>query len=131
MTDLEACAYNRRQVDAFASRNPELAAAIGEALARALKLTGQATVVLGQLKSAERVAHFLVEMDALFRERNVAQTPLSPMMNRNQIAGYLGLTIETVSRAFGKLEKWGVIDVGGNDEAAILDRARLREIGKT
>ena len=87
-------------------------------------------MVLGQLNSTERVAHFLVEIDALYRERNVAQTPLSLLMNRSQIADYLGLTIETVSRAFGKLRKRGVIELVGNDEVIILDHAKLREIGK-
>jgi len=130
LTELEACAFDRRQFDAFAARNPDLAAATAEALSAALKQTGQAMVVLGQLKSTERVAHFLVEIDTLYRARHVTRTSLSLLMTRSQIADYLGLTIETVSRAFGKLRKRGVIELAGNDEVIILDRARLLEIGK-
>jgi len=130
LTEISACAFDRRQFDAFAALNPDVAAATAGELSRALKLTGQAMVVLGQLKSTERVAHFLVEIDTLYRERLVAQTRLSLLMNRSQIADYLGLTIETVSRAFGKLRKYAVIELVGNDEVIILDRARLREIGK-
>jgi CRP/FNR family transcriptional regulator len=130
LTDIEACAFDRRQFDAFAARNPDLAAATAGELSRALKLTGQAMVVLGQLRSTERVAHFVVEIDALYRERHVARSPLSLLMNRNQIADYLGLTVETVSRGFGKLRRRGVIELVGNDEVVILDPGRLREIGK-
>jgi len=131
LTEVEACAFDRRQFDALAAKNPDLAAATAAELSRALKLTGQAMVVLGQLKSTERLAHFLMEIDALYRERGVAQTPLSLLMNRGQIADYLGLTIETVSRAFGKLKKRAVIEVVGNDEVIILDYAKLRKIGKS
>jgi len=130
LTEVEACAFDRRQFDIFAAQNPDLAAATAEELSRALKRAGQAMVVLGQLKSTERVAHFLVEIDALYRERHVARTPLSLLMNRNQIADYLGLTVETVSRAFGKLREQAVIKLVGNDDVIILDHAKLRDIGK-
>lgn len=130
LTDVEACAFDRRRFDDLAAKNPDLAAATAGELCRALKLTGQAMVVLGQLKSTERVAHFLVEIDTLYRERHVSQTPLSLLMNRNQIADYLGLTVETVSRSFGKLRKRGIVELVGNDEVLILDPLRLREIGK-
>lgn len=130
LTDVDACAFDRRRFDDLAVKNPDLAAAIAEELSRALKLTGQAMVVLGQLKSTERVAHFLVEIDTLYRERHVSRTSLSLLMNRNQIADYLGLTVETVSRSFSKLRKRGVIELGGNDEVIILDPLGLREIGK-
>jgi CRP-like cAMP-binding protein len=95
-----------------------------------LKRAGLGLLVLGQLDSTERLAHFLIEIDALYRERQVARSPLSLFMNRNQIADYLGLRIETVSRAFGRLRKLGVIQLTGNDEIVICDHAKLREIGK-
>jgi len=130
LTVVEACAFNRHQFDAFVAKNPDLAAATAEALSQALKAAGQAMLVLGQLKSTERLAHFLIEIDALYHERRVARTPLSLLMNRTQIADYLGLTIETVSRAFSKLKKRGVIEIVGNDEVVILDHPKLRLIGK-
>jgi CRP/FNR family transcriptional regulator len=130
LTEVEACAFDRRQFDIFAAQNPDLAVATAEELSRALKRAGQAMVVLGQLKSTERVAHFLVEIEALYRERHVGRTPLSLLMNRTQIADYLGLTVETVSRAFGKLREQAVIKLVGNDDVIILDHAKLKDIGK-
>jgi CRP/FNR family transcriptional regulator len=130
LTEVEACAFDRRQFDVFAAQNPDLAAATAEELSRALKRAGQAMVVLGQLKSTERVAHFLVEIETLYRERHVGRTPLSLLMNRTQIADYLGLTVETVSRAFGKFKERSVIKLVGNDDVIILDHAKLKDIGK-
>jgi hypothetical protein len=51
-------------------------------------------------------------------------------MSRTEIADYLGLTIETVSRAIGKLKNRSVIGLMGSDEVVVLDNVRLRQIGK-
>ena len=130
LTEVEACAFDRRQFDAFAATTPALAAATAEALAAALRQSGQAMLVLGQLNSTERAAHFLVEIDALYRDRQVSGEPLSLFMSRNEIADYLGLTLETVSRAFGKLKNQGLIRLVGADKVLILDRAKLCAMGK-
>lgn len=131
LTDVEACGFDRRKFDAFASRHPDLAAATAEALSAALKQTGEAMLVLGQLTSTERVAHFLAEIDGLYRARLVSASPLSLYMTRGDIADYLGLTIETVSRAIGKLKKHGIIDLAATDEIVVLDREKLLAAGKT
>ena len=51
-------------------------------------------------------------------------------MSRAEIADYLGLTIETVSRAIGKLKNRNVIGLMGSDEVVVIDNDRLRQIGK-
>ena len=130
LTDVEACAFNRRRFDAFVAQHPDLAAALAEALSAALRQSGEAMLVLGQLKSTERVAHFLAEIDTLYQQRHVSVRPLSLKMSRTEIADYLGLTIETVSRAIGKLKNRAVIGLIGSDEVVILDNDRLRQIGK-
>ena len=130
LTDVEACAFDRRGFDAFAAKHPDLAAAVSEALSAALKQSGQDMLALGQLRSTERVAHFLAEIDTLYRQRAVSSGPLSLKMNRTEIADYLGLTIETVSRAIGKLKVREVIGLMGSDEVVVLDDNKLRQIAK-
>lgn len=130
LTGVDACAFDRRLFDKFAARNPDLAAATTATLASALRQAGQAMLVLGQLKSVERVAHFLVEIDALYRNRGACGESLSLLMSRAEIGDYLGLTIETVSRALGKLKTTDVIAIGQRDQVTILDKAKLRSIGK-
>ena len=122
LTDVEACAFDRRGFDAFASNHPDLAAAVAEALSVALEQSGQRMLVLGHLRSTERVAHFLAEIDTRYRNGAVSSGPLSLKMNRTEIGDYLGLTIETVCRAIGKLKDRGVISLMGSDEVIVLDR---------
>jgi CRP/FNR family transcriptional regulator, anaerobic regulatory protein len=68
-------------------------------------------VLLGRRSAEEKVAIFLIRWrDRLARIGPVAAiTPLP--MSRQDIADYLGLTIETVSRTFTKLERDGVIEI--------------------
>jgi CRP/FNR family transcriptional regulator len=130
LTDVEACAFDRRRFDGFAAKHPDLAAAVVEALSAALKQWGQAMLVLGQLRSTERVAHFLAEIDTLDRQRAVSSRPLSLKMSRAEIGDYLGLTTETVSRAIGKLKNRHVISLMASDEVVVLDHNKLRQIAK-
>ena len=51
-------------------------------------------------------------------------------MSRTEIGDYLGLTIETVSRAIGKLKNRGVISLMASDEVVVLDNDKLRQIAK-
>lgn len=62
-------------------------------------------LVLGRQNSVERIAAFLLEMSE--RQGGLPQVELP--MSRTDIADYLGLTIETVSRVFSRLKQKGVI----------------------
>jgi CRP/FNR family transcriptional regulator len=130
LTDVEACAFDRLGFDAFAADHPDLAAAMTEALSSALKQTGQSMLVLGQLKATERVAHFLCEIDALYRQHHIGGTPLVLHMSRGEIGDYLGVTTETVSRSMGKLRNRGLIGLIGGDGVVILEGEKLRAVGK-
>jgi CRP/FNR family transcriptional regulator len=111
--------------------NPALAGALAEALSQALTQAAQAMLVVGKLRSTERVAHFLAEMVLVHRRSCATSGPFPLYMNRTEIADYLGLTIETVSRSIGKLKKRSVISLVGRDEVIVLNDALLGDIGKS
>jgi CRP/FNR family nitrogen fixation transcriptional regulator len=80
-------------------------------------------LLLGRKTSLERVAAFLIEMD----RRSTAAGILALPMCRRDIADYLGLTLETVSRALSRLHDRGILDFIGNNQRQIVlrDRAQL------
>jgi CRP/FNR family nitrogen fixation transcriptional regulator len=80
-------------------------------------------LLLGRKTSLERVAAFLIEMD----RRSTAAGILALPMCRRDIADYLGLTLETVSRALSRLHDLGILGFVGNNQRQILllDREKL------
>jgi len=83
-------------------------------------------LLLGRKTSLERVAAFLMEMD----RRQTAAGVLALPMCRRDIADYLGLTLETVSRALSHLHGQGILGFLGQTQRQIvlLDRGRLAEL---
>lgn len=59
--------------------------------------------------ATERVAFFLLDLSSRFKRRGFSAVKFSLSMSRGDIANYLGLTIETTSRTFSKLQKEKVI----------------------
>lgn len=83
-------------------------------------------LLLGRKTSLERVAAFILEMDQRLTRTDVIALPMS----RRDIADYLGLTLETVSRALSRLHEFGIIDFVGNTQRQIVlsDRQKLATI---
>lgn len=81
---------------------------------------------LGQKKAHERVCFLLKQLSDRFPDNQRKLIDL--VMTRQDIADYLGLTIETVSRAFGKLKREGVINIFAAHKVEILDQDALDEM---
>lgn len=81
--------------------------------------------VLLLIKSAQaRVAAFLLDMAGRARSGNAIELPMS----RQDIADYLGLTIETVSRTFTSLEHASAIELPSSRRVVLRDRGALRRL---
>jgi CRP-like cAMP-binding protein len=90
---------------------------------RELQRVQQHSLVL--IKNAEeRVAGFLLEMAG----RNASQTAVELPMSRQDIADYLGLTIETVSRTFTHFVQSGVIALETSRRIRFCNRAALNRL---
>jgi CRP/FNR family transcriptional regulator, nitrogen fixation regulation protein len=83
-------------------------------------------LLLGRKTALERVAAFLLEMDRRLTAAGVMALP----MCRRDIADYLGLTLETVSRALSVLHDKGILGFIGQTQRQIvlLDRPKLAEL---
>jgi len=83
-------------------------------------------LLLGRKTSLERVAAFLLEMDHRLTGTGMIALPMS----RRDIADYLGLTLETVSRALSYLRGRGILEFSEMSQRQIVlqDRAQLRQL---
>ena len=82
-------------------------------------------LLLGRQTALEKVAAFLLEMDGRLEQPEVMGLP----MGRRDIADYLGLTLETVSRALSALREESILSFIGQTqrEIALHDRSKLAQ----
>jgi CRP/FNR family nitrogen fixation transcriptional regulator len=113
----------RRDAEAMAESNPQLAREIRRATFEALWRLESQLVIVGRVTAVEKVGAFLLEMSArlLSRSDDCILLPIS----RYDIADYLGLSVETVSRSLTHFKQQGVIKLVGPRSVEIVDRAAL------
>ncbi len=78
-------------------------------------------LLLGRKNAQERIAAFLLDMASRLSRTGEIELPMS----RQDIADYLGLTIETVSRTLTQLERDGLIGIPASRRIVFRNRAAL------
>ncbi len=90
---------------------------------------GKASLLTGDYSAEERLAAFLVTLSRRFGSRGFSATQLSLAMARTDIANYLRLAPETVSRVLRRMQDAGVIAVERR-ALDIRDLARLEDVAR-
>jgi CRP/FNR family transcriptional regulator len=121
------CRFSRSAFARFVEHRPNLLRRINEFAASELKQAQDQMVLLGRRSAEEKVATFLVGWRDRLARLGSINGPVPLPMGRQDIADYLGLTIETVSRTLTKFERDGVIEIlpGG---VRLKDPARAKAI---
>ena len=123
ITDCKILVIKRSAVVALAARDNDVAQQMWALTARELQRVQDHIMVL--IKSArERVVGFLLEM----ADRGAGGGAVELPMSRQDIADYLGLTIETVSRTLTQLEKSAAIELPTSRRIVLRNRSALRRL---
>ncbi len=124
-----ACRFTRASFASLVDTKPHLLRRLHEAATHELTQAQDHMVLLGRRNAEEKVASFLISLrDRVVRLGRSAIT-LNLPMTRHDMADYLGLTLETVSRTISKLARDHVILVVP-DGIRLLNPARLEQIGE-
>jgi CRP/FNR family transcriptional regulator, nitrogen fixation regulation protein len=124
--DVIVMRFQRTATERLIEQNSVLARLLRDTMLRDLANAHGRTVLLGRMTAPERVAAFLIEM----LERRDRTKALDLPMARNDIADYLGLTVETVCRTLSAFKRDGVIAIPSPHRIELLDRHALRSIGE-
>ena len=116
--------YDRRHADRSCSFQRVLAR---QMLAQ-LEAMHEHAVLLGRMSAMERVARFLLRLAAHVTEETDDPSVIRLAMTRQEIADYLGLTIETVSRSFSELRRRGVIVLEKQDRVRIANQRAMEDL---
>jgi CRP/FNR family nitrogen fixation transcriptional regulator len=115
--------YSRPRLTATAATDSRLAARLLDVTLHQLGKVHNRLMLLGRKTAEEKLATFLLEM--LERSPDADADAIDLTMSRTDIADYLGLTIETVSRTFSMLKHEGAIALPSAQHVVILDRDAL------
>jgi len=123
IADTKVLVVKRSALDSLCSRNISIAQDLFALTGRELQRAQDRILLL--IKSAqERVASFLLEMSERVAGSNAIELPMS----RQDIADYLGLTIETVSRTLTSLETCAAIEVPTSRRIVLRNRSALNQL---
>lgn len=126
VTDVTLCRYSRAQFNRLLDEVPGFARRILTARSQDLQSAQDQMLLLGRKTAVERIATFLLHLGKL--QMASGGTSLHVPMTRADIADYLGLTIETVSRTLTKLKRDRVICLPEAVRIMLVDRERLEEL---
>ena len=129
VTDVDLCRIPRTKIIQKFHEMPTLGQKVFELTRTELQSAQEQMLLLGRKTAKEKLCSFLL---AMHQKPKLIEGMLDNQvylpMSRSDIADYLGLTIETVSRQFTLLSKDGVIELDGNSIATILSQERLCSI---
>jgi CRP/FNR family transcriptional regulator, anaerobic regulatory protein len=95
----------------LAASNPKVGMRLYEAVSQELMASRELLFTVSQRTATERLASFLLALSRRNERRGGDPSEIVLPMTRSDIADFLGLTIETVSRTFSRFRAEGVIDL--------------------
>lgn len=121
------CELPMNVLDSLTLDFPNLKRQVMKSMSTELSNENSLVMLLNKRSAEERIAQFLLNLSARFRERGYSPNAFHLTMTRGEIGNYLGLTIETVSRVMSKLQKAEVIMVNGR-LVEIPDLSKLEHV---
>ena len=124
VTDCTVVAYRKAKIDPFAATDRHLSRDLLEFAMRGMTQAQNHSLLLGRRSAMEKVAGFLLD----WVQRSTDHRQISLAMTRQDIADYLGLTIETVSRTLSQLERDRVIALPSARQIKLHNLDQLEEL---
>jgi len=127
---VSACRFSRSSFSVLTERKPHLLRRLHAATTRELSIAHDQMVALGRRSAEEKLAWFLVHLRDRRARAGDRSAVIALPMSRLDIADFLGLTIETVSRTLTRLAREGCLEIvaGG---IRLTDRRRIEQLAAT
>ena len=128
LSDVDLCYYPRVRFEQVLDDHARLERALLQRVTAALNEARARMLTLGRRSAEERVAGFLVNMaERLGVAESDGAIAIELPLTRGEMAGLLGLTIETVSRQMTALKRAGLVELPNGRRVVVRDMASLQE----
>jgi CRP/FNR family nitrogen fixation transcriptional regulator len=124
VSDCTLLSYRRRSVETLAQKDENITRQLFQFAMQNLAHAQGHSLLLGRRGAAEKMASFLLGQ----AERSADKRTINLAMTRQDIADYLGLTIETVSRSLSQFEREGVIALTNIREVCLKNIETLEDL---
>jgi CRP/FNR family transcriptional regulator len=111
LEDSEVCVIPFQQLEALSREVQTLQRHFHKVMSREIVRDHSVMMLLGTMRAEERLAAFLLNLSQRFTTRGYSAAEFHLRMTREEIGSYLGLKLETVSRAFSHFQEQGFISV--------------------
>ncbi len=130
-TNVKVCRMPKVIIERLIKNNPELEHKLLEQALRELDEARDWMVILGRKTASEKVACFLyliaTHVDPAYLDENMDNISFELPLTRTDIADFLGLTVETVSRQFTKLRTNRIIEISANRNVCVPSLKALKD----
>lgn len=129
-TNVRLCNFPKSILEKFIEDAPDMERRLHQQHLNELDEARDWMLTLGRKTAIEKLASFLILIISHINPEQAEEDNLNVELplKRGDIADYLGLTIETISRQLTNLKKKGVVEIGEKREIRIVDFKRLKKI---
>ena len=127
LEDSQVCVIGYHQLEDLSRELSDLQRHFHRIMSREIVRDHGVMLLLGSMRAEERLAAFLLNLTQRLRTRGFSASSLVLRMTREEIGSYLGLKLETVSRAFSKFQEDGVLEVKQR-QIRVLDADALQAL---
>jgi len=121
------CELPLDQLESLCHKVPGLQKQMRRIMGKEVSSDHKLLLLLGKMTAEERLASFLLSLSSRMEERHWKENEFNLAMPRQDIANYLGMAVETVSRLFATFQNEKIIDVDRR-HITILDMQQLKTI---
>jgi CRP/FNR family transcriptional regulator len=130
LEDADVCVISFAHVMELAAGNAGLLQVLARMMSREILREHRLITLLGSMNAEERLAAFLLNLSHRLAIRGYSPVEFHLRMSRAEIGSYLGMTLETVSRAFSAFQQLRLLEVDKR-HIRLLDRDGLMQTLKT
>jgi CRP/FNR family transcriptional regulator len=127
LEDSEVCLIPFAELEMLSSEIRSLQHHLHKVMSREIVRDHGVMMLLGTMRAEERLAAFLLNLSQRFTARGYSPAEFHLRMTREEIGSYLGLKLETVSRAFSRFQDEGLISVQ-QKHIRILNIPQLKDL---
>jgi len=127
LEDSEVCVIPFSRLEELSRQVESLQHQFHKIMSREIVRDHGVMMLLGSMRAEERLAAFLLNMSQRFTARGFSPSEFHLRMTRDEIGSYLGLKLETVSRAFSRFQEEGLVAVQ-QKHIRILDTPGLKRL---